>query len=176
VCASLVEERSGAATIDELTGLPAQPQLEEWMRLLLAEERRYGHGFAFALIDIEGLAKINQAYGRGSGDRMVSAVAGVIRRQIRACDKAFRLGEDEFAVIAPHTDAAGLVPMAERTAALIAESQAPDGPRIAIAAGVSACPADGRSTEHLIARAEEATYAAKAAGKAVGTRAHDFPE
>ncbi len=169
IAASLVEERTGDAARDELTGLPGVVQLEEWMRLLLAEHRRYGHGFALALIDIDGLEKINQAYGRPAGDRLLTAVAGVIRRQVRACDQAFRLGGDEFAVLAPHTDTAGLVPMAERVAGLIGAAQLDEGPRIAVAAGVAACPADGRSAEHLMARAEEATYEAKASGRAVGS-------
>lgn len=169
VTANLVEERSGGSALDELTGLPGPVHLDEWIRLLLAEHRRYGHGFALALIDIEGLDKINQAYGRPAGDRMVSAIAGVIRRQVRACDQAFRVADGEFAVLAPHTDADGLVPMAERTAALIADAQVPEGPRIAIAAGIAACPADGRTAEHLIGRAEEATYEAKASGRPVSS-------
>ena len=67
---------------------------------------------------------------------MLAAVAGVLRRQLRDVDQAFRLEEDEFAILAPHTEAAGLVPMATRIAELIASSQADEGPRIAIAAGV----------------------------------------
>ena len=58
--------------------------------------------FALALIDIDGLGRINDAYGREAGDRMLAAVAGVIRRQVRAVDQAFRLEEDEFAILAPH--------------------------------------------------------------------------
>ena len=80
--------------------------------------------------------------------------------------QAFRLEEDEFAILAPHTDAAGLVPLANRIAELIASSQADEGPRIAIAAGVVSCPTDGTSAERLLESAAEATYAAKAAGVA----------
>jgi diguanylate cyclase (GGDEF)-like protein len=167
VTRALVEERSGGAATDPLTGLPGAVQLEEWMRVLLANQRRYGHGFALALIDIDGLARINEAYGRSAGDRMVTAIAGLLRRQVRATDPAFRLEEDEFAVLAPHQDAPGLAPMAERIATLIAESQAADGPRIAIAAGIVGCPADGDTVAGLLEGATEATYAAKAAGRAV---------
>jgi diguanylate cyclase (GGDEF)-like protein len=169
LASTFVDENAGDPPSDPLTGLPGPAQLEEWMRILLAGHERYGHGFALAVIDVDGLARINDAYGRESGDRLVRAVAAVIRGQVRSADPAFRLEEDEFAVLAPHTEVAGLVAMARRAAELIESSQAPDGPRIAIAAGVVACPVDGNSVEQLLEAAAEATYAAKAAGEPVAT-------
>jgi diguanylate cyclase (GGDEF)-like protein len=166
----LVEERSGGAARDRLTGLPGRVQLDEWMGILLAEHRRYGHPFALALIDIDGLAKINQSRGRVAGDRMVAAVAEVVRRQVREADQAFRLDEDEFAIIAPHTEAGGLVRMASRVAELIEAAQVPEGPRIAITVGVAACPEDGMSAERLLQSVDEASYTAKAEGVPVARR------
>jgi diguanylate cyclase (GGDEF)-like protein len=170
VTKTLVEERSGGAARDRLTGLPARPQLDEWMRILIAEHCRYGHPFALALIDIDGLEKINQSRGRVAGDRMVAAVAEVVRRHVREADQAFRLDEDEFAIIAPHTEAGGLVRMASRVAELINEAQVPEGPRIAITAGVAACPDDGVSADRLLQSVDEATYTAKAEGVPVARR------
>ena len=169
VASSLVEERSGGARADELTGLPGPVQLEEWMRILFAEQRRYGHGFALALVDIDGLGKINEAYGRDAGDRLLTAVAGVIRRQVRGVDQAFRLDGGEFCILSPHQDATGLVPMAERIASLVESSQLAEGPRIGVAIGVAACPDDGEEPEPLLEAAQQATYTAKAAGRHVGT-------
>jgi diguanylate cyclase (GGDEF)-like protein len=171
VTRSLVESRGGGAASDQVTGLPGPVQLDEWLHVLLAEQRRYGHNFALALVDVDGLARINEAHGRPTGDRMLAAVSGVLRRQLRDVDQAFRLEEDEFAILAPHTDAAGLVPMASRIAELVASSQSDDGPRIAVAAGVVSCPTDGASAERLLESAAEATYAAKASGAAVGRSA-----
>jgi diguanylate cyclase (GGDEF)-like protein len=167
VARAFVDERAGGGGLDELTGLPGRDGLGEWMQALLAQQRRYGHGFALAVIDIDGLARINDAYGREAGDRMVTAVAGVLRRQVRATDRAFRLDDDEFAILAPHHDAAGLLPMADRIAGLIEGSQAAQGPRIAIAAGLAGCPADGDTADVLLVAATEAIYAAKAAGRPV---------
>jgi len=149
------------------TGLGGSGELDRCLAGLLAEQRRYGHPFALALVDIDGLKRINDAYGREAGDRMVSAIAAVLRREARDVDFVFRVEDDEFAVIAPHTDAEHLVPMATRVANLIASSQAPDGPRIAIAAGVVGCPDDGLAGERLLESATEAIYAAKASGAAV---------
>jgi diguanylate cyclase (GGDEF)-like protein len=176
VMGRLVDERSGGSQVDELTGLPGPVQLEEWLRLLLADQQRYEQGFAIAMIDIDGLGKINEAYGRDAGDRLLTAVAGVIERQIGVADRAFRLGEDELCVVAPRQDTAELAPIAERIAALVADSQASEGPRIGIAIGIAACPADGTGREELFEAAEQATYAAKAAGESVAVSPGGSPE
>jgi len=171
VARELIATGAPPASVDAVTGLPGPAQLEGWLGALLAEQRRYGHPFALALIDIDGLARVNDAYGRGAGDRMLAAVAAILRRQLRDVDQAFRLEEDEFAVIAPHTDAARLVAMGKRVAGVITRSQDADGPRIAIAAGIVDCPADGVSAERLLESATEAIYAAKAAGAPVARSA-----
>jgi diguanylate cyclase (GGDEF)-like protein len=159
-----------SATLDEdpLTGLPGSRSFDERLRVLLAEQRRYGTDFALALLDVDGLSKVNDAYGRPGGDRMLNAVAAVLRRQVREVDQVFRLEEDEFAILAPHTRAETLVPLAGRVADLISRSQVHDGPRIAVATGIVDCPTDGLNAERLLESAAEATYAAKASGVTVG--------
>lgn len=164
---SLMRGRDGDAAADQLTGLPGAARLSEWTRLLLAEHRRYSHPFTLLLIEIEGLERINEAYGDEAGNRMVAAVAAVIGRQVRAVDRSFRLGEDEFAVLSPHQGAAAVRPLAERLIEVIDRSQDADGPRIAIVAGIASCPEHGESADQLLAVAVEATYAAKAAGVGV---------
>ena len=164
---ALVEEQAGGAALDALTGLPGPAQLEERLRTLLAEHRRYGHPFAFALIDLDGLARINDAYGRAAGDRILAAVAAVVRRHVRDVDHAFRTGPDELCVLSPHQRGVGLRPAAERIAALIASAQSEDGPRITIAIGIGSCPEDGETAEAIRAAAEQSVYDAKASGLAV---------
>ena len=163
---SLIDPREGA---EELASESNESRLQEWMRALLAEQERYGVGFGLALVDVDGLRRINDAYGREAGDRLVGAVGAVIREQIRSTDHAFRFDEDEFAVLAPHSDVPGLLTMAERIAELIESAQSEDGPRIAVAIGVVACPADGDNEERLVESATAAAYAAKAAGRSVAT-------
>lgn len=163
----LVRERSGAPAADPLTGLPGEAELHEWMRILLAENRRHGHPFAVLIIDIDGLSRINDAYGRDAGDQMLRAVAAVVRRQIRTADRAFRLADDEFCVLAPEQRADEMLPLAEHLCSLVERSQAEEGPRVAISAGLAACPEHGDTVEALRAAAEEATWAAKAAGRGV---------
>jgi diguanylate cyclase (GGDEF)-like protein len=169
----LVRERAGDPRRDELTGLPGHAELHEWMQILLAEHHRYGHPFAITLVDIDGLARINDAYGRQGGDRMLVAVATVIRNQVRTVDRPFRIGGDEFCVLSPHEEASEVRPMAERLVNVIHDSQSDEGPRIAITVGISSCPSHGDNAERLVAAAEEATYAAKAANDPVAVATSD---
>jgi diguanylate cyclase (GGDEF)-like protein len=173
VASELVAERTAGADHDPVTGLPGRTQLDEWLGILFAEQRRYGHTFALALLDVDGLGKINDAYGHDAGDRMLVAIAAILRRQLRDVDRAFRLEEDEFAIVATHTAAADLAPMAARLANLISRPQSPEGPRIAIAVGIVDCPGDGLSAERLLESAAEASYAAKASGAAVARSPND---
>jgi diguanylate cyclase (GGDEF)-like protein len=161
---SLVRERAGAPRRDPLTGLPGRAELHEWLQLLLAEHRRYGHPFAMALVDVDGLGQINRAHGRGAGDRMLAAVGDVICSKIRTVDRPFRLRDDEFLVLMPHGDSARARPMAERVAHTVAESQGEDDPRVAVTIGISSCPSHGEDPDRLLQMAEEAAYSAKAAG------------
>jgi diguanylate cyclase (GGDEF)-like protein len=167
----LVEERSGGAQRDGATGLQGSAQLHEWLRILIAEYRRYAHPFALLLIDIDGLGRINEAYGKEVGDRMVSAVGSAIEQQVRSVDRAFRLAEDEFCVLAPHQIASRVGPLADRLTSTVNGWQHHDGPRISVTVGVASCPEHGDEAERLLAAAEEANYAAKASGRrfAVGS-------
>ena len=162
---SLVEERSGSARRDEATGLPGAAHLHEWLRILLAEYRRYAHPFSVLLIDVDGLQRINEGYGRQVGDRMLAAVAGAVERQIRGADQAFRLADDEFCVVIPHQVTERVRPLADRLASTVNAWQGPEGPRVTLTVGVASCPEHGDSAERLLAAAEEASYAAKAAGR-----------
>ena len=151
-------------------GLPGPEELDRCLADLIAEHRRYGHRFSLALVDVDGLRRINDAYGRRAGDLVLAGIGGVLRLELREVDRVFRVEEDEFAVVAPHTEAARLVPMARRVASLVAGSQTEAGPRIAIAAGVVGCPADGLAADRLLENATEAIHAAKASGVPVAAR------
>lgn len=166
VTSALVEEgRAGAA--DPLTGLPGPAELEEALRIAHAEYRRYGHPFAIAVVELDGIDRVNDAYGTAAADRMLAAVAAVIRRYVRAVDQPFRLGGGEFCVLASHQRAGGLVPAAERVAAMVESAQPEEGPLLGVAVGIGCCPDDGEAVDEIREAADQALFAAKAAGRPV---------
>jgi hypothetical protein len=102
--------------------------------------------------------------------RDLAALQAVMIERLRHEVPERRPGEFEFAVIAPHTEAGGLIRMASRLANLITAAQVPEGPRLTITVGVAACPDDSVSAEGLLQSLDTATYAAKAEGVPVARR------
>jgi diguanylate cyclase (GGDEF)-like protein len=167
VTETIVRERAGDAGRDPLTGLPLASELHEWLRVFAANQERYGHPFTILQIDIDGLKRINDAFGRSAGDRLLTAAAELISAEVRAADRVFRLGGDEFCVLAPGKPARLSLPLAHRLRAAIEQAQIDVRPRIAITVGLASCPEHGERPEQLLEAAEEATYAAKAGGEGV---------
>jgi len=103
------------------------------------------------------------------GDRVLREVADAIRSRCRTVDHPARYGGEELAVALPRTDAAGALRMAEdlRRAVedLRIEMAGGEQLRITVSAGVATAPESGTTPSELVAAADRALYAAKAAGK-----------
>jgi diguanylate cyclase (GGDEF)-like protein len=167
VAGRLIADRRHAVSQHGPAALPGSADLEKWLGVLVAQHRRYGSPFALALLELDGLGRIVERHGRRPGELMAAAATTVIRSQIRVVDHAFQVDDDAFCVLAPNVDAARLRRMADRLARVVDGSQATDAPRIAISAGVSGCPEHGQDSGRLLAVAEDALGAAKAAGEPV---------
>jgi diguanylate cyclase (GGDEF)-like protein/PAS domain S-box-containing protein len=102
---------------DQLTGLGNRRAL---MRDLLTYRRRAGQQGTVLVIDLHGLAGINEAHGRETGDAVLIEVGRRIRSLLTESDVAARLGGDEFAVLT--TDGAVLAyALATRLVTLLLE-------------------------------------------------------
>jgi diguanylate cyclase (GGDEF)-like protein len=167
IAGELARERSGEPARDPQTGLPGVAELHEWMRIALAGERRNGHPFTLMMIDVDGLVRIADAYGPRAGERMLGAVTDVIASEIRPGDRTFRLADDELCVLLPQQGPLPTLALADRLTAIVENSQGRSGPQVAISVGIASCPEHGNSPEVLLAAAEQATFAAKAAGEPV---------
>ncbi len=126
----------------------------------LVEDRRV---VAIAVLDIDDFKAVNDAHGHEAGDRTLAAVGRRIREECRTGDLAFRDGGEEFVVVLPETGPAGARGVAERhRGAIAALADLPQA--VTVSVGVASCLMD-ETAEELLARADAAMYAAKAAGK-----------
>jgi diguanylate cyclase (GGDEF)-like protein len=162
--ATLDELLTGA---DRLTGLHGQGFLNEHLRHLVSMQKRYDLPFALLLVDVEGLKRINQAWGDRAGDDTLVGVAGAVERSVRSADTAVRMDEDEFCVLLPQQTAGRARSVAERLAASVEQVRDPGGGHLKIAIGVVACPQHATTADELLAAADGALYRAKAAGHRV---------
>ncbi|MBI3179125.1 MAG: diguanylate cyclase, partial [Deltaproteobacteria bacterium] len=106
--------------IDELTGVANRRQFTELCRKELARTRRHELSLAVAMLDIDDLRGINTRAGHRAGDALITEVAGVIQRQMRAADVLARFDSGRFALLLPHADGAQAAGVVERMRELVA--------------------------------------------------------
>ena len=115
----------------------------------------------WCLMDIDEFKRINDTKGHATGD-LLAEVGALIGATIRHTDTAFRIGGDEFALLLPHTDAAGAVVVARRLLARGLEDRVAGQYRwpISFSGGVTACPEFG-TTRRADVPADAALYRGK---------------
>ena len=130
---------------------------------------RYRHPLSLLMLDLDHFKAINDGYGHPAGDKVLSEVAGIVKRVMRDSDQVARYGGEEFVVILPEMDTPGAGVLAERIRAAVAAytfSADETHPfNITISIGLAGFPNDANSGETLIAAADRALYDAKRAGR-----------
>lgn len=161
----------GEAEQQELASLYRPGHMRRRLDQLVETNRRYGHPFGVAVFDASGPDTRN---GDGEGRETVLAIVGAaLRDSIRIVDEAFRLEEDAICVLAPNLGTVEGVQMAERLLGQLDELERAGGMRIAVAAGVVACPDHGADADQLLHKADAALWRARAVGQPVGVGALD---
>jgi diguanylate cyclase (GGDEF)-like protein len=152
------------ATRDPLTALPNRAALTEALDHEVRATPRTAPP-ALLLIDLDGFKGVNDTDGHLAGDAVLVGVAELLRAQVRDGDLACRLGGDEFAVLLPRTSAALAAKVARRLVAASRDAVGLASPsarvRLSVGVGWLRSPSDA---DALIAVADTALYAAKAAG------------
>lgn len=153
---------------DGLTGLWRRSALDEKVREELRRAAAFKTTMGFMIADIDHFKRLNDNYGHQFGDAVLKRVAQLLKAGVYETDFVGRYGGEEFGIVLPRADAAGLRRKAETIRSRIeAEhfSQGLERVRLTVSIGIAHFPQDGRSPEELIARADAALYAAKEAGR-----------
>lgn len=150
---------------DVLTGLPNRRHLEEALRQLSSQARRYAQPFTMVMFDIDRFRDINETHGRAGGDDVLRTVARRIQTSVRESDVCGRWSGEEFLTLLPMTDLVGARTFAERIRTSIDWAEVViDGAgtaHVTVSAGI----AEGTNVGELLLRADEALYAAKKSGR-----------
>ncbi len=160
------------AMVDGLTGLFVRRYFDARIEEEIERSRRYGTPFSVIMLDVDDFKKLNDTYGHLVGDRVLRAIANVIKAQMRGVDTAARYGGEEMAVILPRTEMVGAYSLAERIREAIAElrittdDEPPRALAVTASLGIAAYPESKAQTgEDLVRRADRALYRAKKTGK-----------
>jgi diguanylate cyclase (GGDEF)-like protein len=159
-----------AAEHRELTSLFQPGHMRRRLDQMAETNRRYGHPYALAVFDASGPGTRNGDAGGGQ-ETVLAIVGAALRDSIRIVDEAFRLEEDAICVLAPNLQTVEAVQMAERLLGKLEELEQAGGLRIAVSAGVVACPDHGADVEQLLHKADAAMWRARAVGQPLGVGA-----
>jgi two-component system, cell cycle response regulator len=152
---------------DVLTGLYNRRHLEEALRQLTSQARRYAQPFTIVMFDIDRLTDINDAHTAEGGDDVLRTIARRIRSSIRESDVVGRWGGEQFLALLPMTDLSGARTFAERIRAMIDWAEVVIDGVGTVHVTVSAGIAEGTNVGELLLRADEALYTAKKDGRNV---------
>ena len=156
------------ATTDGLTGLVNHRTFQERFAAMLTRAERHGFPVALLLTDIDHFKKINDNYGHPTGDEVLRRVAKILKGSARKIDIVARYGGEEFAIVLESTDRDGARQLAERIRAEVAKQNHESSKgqfRATLSLGVALFPEDARTKQEIIARADQALYAAKHGGR-----------
>ncbi len=169
------------AFYDSVTGLPNRKFFSEMARVTLDRTRRLRGTCAVLHLDLDRFKSVNDAFGQDGGDAILRVIAKRLQASIRSGDLAATTTKIDSAELLAHlggnsftlllVDLTSSDTAAEVAARLLTSVARPitlDGreAQLTASAGIALFPRDGDDVLNLSQKAEQAAYAAKAAGRA----------
>ncbi|MEH6565983.1 MAG: GGDEF domain-containing protein [Halopseudomonas sp.] len=163
----LAEQLQELATRDPLTGVLNRRAFHEHLQQELARAQRYGTPLCLAMLDLDHFKQLNDRLGHLGGDQALQRFAWVCEQQARSCDVFARIGGEEFVLLMPQTGTAEALRMLGRLQKALADERQhyqQQDYALAFSTGLAERSRD-ESADSLLKRADQALYAAKAAGR-----------
>jgi diguanylate cyclase (GGDEF)-like protein len=159
-------EHRGEAVIDPLTGMLNRNALANRVSELAQQSEITGERVGLIVGDLDHFKRINDSHGHAAGDAVLTDIAYMLRKQLRAFDLAYRIGGEEFLVLVPGSDLEESKRLAELLRRTVAACSFGDGARLTMSLGVSTSrPGEPFDYERVFASADEALYEAKSLGR-----------
>jgi diguanylate cyclase (GGDEF)-like protein len=150
---------------DALTGLRNHGAFQLELATLVEHERP----FTLLMLDLDSFKAYNDTHGHPEGDALLARVAQVMTDSIRAEDRVYRYGGDEFAIILPAVSASEAREVGDRIRAAVARLTDTFGPLVTVSVGIATFPKDAWTKDGLVAVADRALYLAKPHDRSRGT-------
>ncbi len=159
--AVVTRDDDDSVLLDPVTGLGNHRAFQEGLHRDLVRGLWLGEPVTLALVDVDDFKAINSQYGYRQGDHVLAALAARLRQHALP-RHAYRLGDDRFAFILPHSDAAGAMTVLDRLRADVTQ-----GSRygVTVSIGAAALVSDASDADTLHARAGAALREAKRRGR-----------
>lgn len=164
----LYEKVQKLSITDGLTKLYSHRHFKQRLEEELNMANRYHSSLVLLILDIDHFKHYNDTYGHVAGDQVLQEVARLLRNQSDPTHFAARYGGEEMVLIAPETKKDRGLELAERIRAAVEARSFSIGKqttKVTVSIGVAAYPEDAQSNLDLIAKADQALYAAKSRGR-----------
>lgn len=166
----LIDTLRAQSATDFLTGLPNRRAFFETAESELARAKRHEFNVVVMLIDVDHFKRVNDTAGHAAGDRVLVAMAQTLRNGMRQGDVVARLGGEEFVALLSYCEPDDAVRFADRLREAVAGQWVDVGDdmppvRLTISIGLADSNTHGLDINRLLARADDALYAAKHAGR-----------
>ncbi len=162
-----VEKYRERSIIDELTQILNRRGIMDLLVRELARSKRFNTPLSVLMLDIDDFKAINDTYGHIVGDKVLRAIASIVKNNLRITDAVGRYGGEEFLVVLPDTDAEAALVVAEKLRKAVEKKvyKYRDS-TFKVTVSIGAAQAKPEDTpESLIDRADKALYLSKQAGK-----------
>lgn len=157
------------AYYDELTGVFNRRAGDASFMVEVERCIRKDQNLCIAMADIDHFKKVNDNYGHQTGDRVLKAFAGILKKTIRPYDMVCRYGGEEFMLIAEINTPSEAKELFERIRKRVSESEfSVDGQTLKITASFGVylvTPNTELVLTDLVKKADEALYQAKTEGR-----------
>lgn len=179
-----LERAESLSILDGLTGVHNRRYFISNFSMLIEQCARYGHRLALLMIDVDDFKQINDTFGHLEGDRILRAIADILKHCARGADIIARFGGEEFIVALQDTDCEGAQQVAIRIQEQIRLLSCGHGGHergITASIGLSCYTGSGdmpiKTPEQWIQEADDALYHAKHSGKdRISVHVADDPE
>ena len=128
---------------------------------------RHARPLALAQLDLDHFKAVNDRHGHAVGDKVLVAVAQLLRENMRTDDVLVRHGGEEFVLVLPGLSLDAAAEVCERLRERVANYpwQAICGAAIPVTISIGLAAAAPYQLEALLQRADEALYRAKNSGR-----------
>lgn len=149
---------------DPLTGTFNRRKFHDALDRAVSNATRHDHRFALLMLDIDHFKHINDSFGHQVGDEVLRGFCERIKSAVRSADQLFRVGGEEFCLLANVAGDEDIGPLAEKLRKVVADQTFPVVGKITTSIGVANF-REGDTQESIYTRADDAMYEAKRKGR-----------
>jgi len=166
----MIRKLTVLASTDPLTKLYNRRYFSEIAQRFMALAKRDEGSLSVIMLDIDRFKQVNDIYGHQAGDAVLVNLANIIMEFLRNSDVACRFGGEEFVILLPKTSLDDAREIAQKLRKKVEESLVflPSNGELSYTISLGVASADTQKDSDIDAplkRADEALYAAKAAGR-----------